>query len=261
MNEIERQKVEKKNGLNYVFFLIYGPLALIFATAAYFSSRPAAAVSGGVKATPMPIFALSESSISLAGYRLGDALNLDECPIEKNNYGVNSYSANILINCYRHLSPTRVGRPVIDAESIEIDRLDLARIYPIANWAAPICIAMIRGHVEAVELALEPYGVAGKTAAQVLTDAAMPLRSPTAHRSYTPDPVGLPNFQVNEWTRTENTAQIASYTFAGSGRGGGTVTVFHAIIFSEKAKAVAGSTWRTSRTFCGANFHSIVPNR
>jgi hypothetical protein len=244
---VEDTKKQNNDGQGFVFVAIYGPLACIFAAAAYFATRP-------VTAVPLPIFSASHDSVALVGLQVGEHFHMQECPTEQDKYGNITYSALIQKDCYRQLVPGKIGKAVLDDGPLELDLLGLAKKYPAANWRAPVCVGVISGNVEAIEVGLELNSITWKTPAQVLDENTRTLGKQTAHRAYLPFPKAPPVFQADEWQVAGSTSQITQHSFAVSGgRRAGIATVSHAIAFSEKGRTLARDAWKTPKTFCGAS--------
>ncbi|WP_144113875.1 hypothetical protein [Paraburkholderia sp. BCC1886] len=104
------------------------------------------------------------SSIAVAGYELGRPLALPECPTTGETGMTRTYAYAISARCFEHATQTDIGKPLSKKEAVLVEQLDIAKQYGAANWARPICIGVVDGNVEALEVSINAKSVRQQTA-------------------------------------------------------------------------------------------------
>jgi hypothetical protein len=192
-------------------------------------------------------FIRSASSVVVVGYELGHPLALPECPTTGGIGIANAYTYAMSERCFKHVTQTDIGKPLSKKEAVLVEQLDIAKQYVAANWARPICIGVVDGNVEALEVSVNANG-------DFLAATKGQLGEPAAYRGQQDETLRASiAYRTKEWSKFPAQIQLAERTSYSKGRGGIAISDI-VIAYTPMGEPLVRNTWNTFRSACGVAY-------
>lgn len=199
-------------GSTLVLFVITTvTISLIFFTVDHYDLLPRT-----VRTLPPPLSLLHPDAegAELFDYRLGDRLDVPECPSTPGTFQRN-YSGPEGRACFRHLASERIASPLGADENVVVDRMDLAR-FGVINAIQPLCVALRDGRIVGVAAHIATYGKY-----DVLRSFENTFHQPPDHAVWHAIPGSDSYYERDLWSSAQVRSAVYTFTMPPFGRSHG----------------------------------------
>lgn len=191
-----------------------------------------------------PFFVRTATTVDVVGYDLGHSFAFKECPTTEGAGGANTYAYVISAPCFKHVKQIDIGKPLRNDEAVLVEQLDTARRYTAANQVRPICIGVVNGNVEAVEVRVTADR-------HFLAATIRQLGEPIAYQEQPNETLRASNFyRAKGRLVSSDHIQLAERTSISKGVHSHIATDDILIAPTPKGESLVQNTWNTFRSAC-----------